>query len=98
MKMLTSSGDDDGSSDNVGVHAGLRVVVEGDQSPVGDNTGDALLALEVFANDEVLDGGRVHHDDVRHREDLREDGRREERRVLDHDERALVLERYTELS
>jgi len=33
--------------------------VHGDESPVGDNTGDANAAVLVLAGDEVLDGGGV---------------------------------------
>lgn len=57
--VVAGGGDDDGCVDGVGVHAGLVVVVHGDESPVGDNTGDADAAVRVFAGDKVLDRGGV---------------------------------------
>ena len=56
---MTGSGDNDGCVDGVGVHAGLVVVVHGDEGPVGDDAGDADAAVAVFAGDEVFDGGGV---------------------------------------
>lgn len=56
---MTGSGDDDGSVDGVGVHTRLVVVVHGDESPVGDNTGNADTTVGVLASDQVLDGGGV---------------------------------------
>ena len=72
-------------------------MVQSDQSPVRDNTGDTLAALEVLADDKVLDGSRVHHNHVRHSQNLGEHGGREERRVLDNDEATLVFEGDTKL-
>jgi hypothetical protein len=34
-------------------------VVHGDESPVGDNTGDADAAVGILAGDEVFDSGGV---------------------------------------
>jgi hypothetical protein len=78
-------------------HARLCVVVESHESPVCDHTGDSLLPLEVRPYYEIFNGRSVHHNDVRHGEDLGKDGRGEQRRVLDDDKSALVLERYTDL-
>ena len=88
---------DDRGGDDIRVHARLRVVVERDERPVRDDARDALAALEVLAHDEVLDGRRIHHHHVRQREHLGQDRRREQRGVLDDDERALVLEGHAEL-
>ena len=48
--------DDDGRVDGVGVHAGLVVVMHGDERPVGDDAGDAKGAVRGAAGDEVFDG------------------------------------------
>lgn len=95
--VVARGADHDGGRDDVRVHARLRIVVERDERPVRDDARDALPALEVLADDEVLDGRRVHEDDVGHREDAREDGRGEQGCVLHDDEGAFVLERNTDL-
>lgn len=93
--------DDDGRGDDVRVHARLRVVVERDERPVRDDARDALAAWGrvegVGADDEVLDGGGVHEDDVGEREHAGENGGCEERGVLHDDERPFVFERHPEL-
>lgn len=55
---MACGGDDDGCVDGVGVHAGLVVVVHGDEGPVGYDAGDLDLVTFV-ARDEVFDGGGV---------------------------------------
>lgn len=70
---MSGGGHNDGSGDRVRVHAGLSVVVESYQSPIGDDSGYTLFALKVFSDDEILDGGGVHEYDVRHCENLRQD-------------------------
>lgn len=72
-------------------------MVEGDERPVRDHAGHALPALEVVPDDQVLHRGRVHHDDIRHSQDLRENSRSEQGRVLHHDEGTLVLKGHAEL-
>ena len=91
--VVTRRADHDRGSNDVRVHARLRVVVERDERPVRHDTRNALLALEVLANDQVLDGRRIHEHDIRHRQDTRKNGGREERGVFDHDECTLVFER-----
>jgi len=66
-------------------------MVECDQSPVGDNSRDTLLAFVVFMDDEVLDSGGVHHNDVGHSKDTREEGRSEESGVFHDDICTFVL-------
>jgi hypothetical protein len=57
--VVAGRGDDDGRVDGIGVHAGLVVVVHGDEGPVSHDAGDADAAVAVFAGDEVFDGGGV---------------------------------------
>lgn len=76
---MAGGGDDERGVDGVGVHAGLVVVVHGDEGPVGDDTGDADGAVgAVGAGDQVLDGGGVEELDVGEGEDLGEEGGGEE--------------------
>jgi hypothetical protein len=65
-------GDDNWSIDSVWVHAGLVVVVHGDESPVCDYAGDAECAVAVGASDEILHCGGVEEFDVREGENFRE--------------------------
>jgi hypothetical protein len=95
--VVAGSGDDQRSVDGVGVHAGLIVVVHADKSPVGDDTGDTN-ALVRAAGDEVLNAGRVEQLDVGKLENLGQDGRGEQRSVLDNDVVALVLVRDTNVT
>ena len=88
---MTSRRDHDGGGDRVGIHARLRVVVERDKGPVGDDSRDTLVALEVGADDEIFDCSRVHHHDIRKGQDLGQDSRREERGMLDDHKAALVF-------
>ena len=71
-------------------------MVEGNESPVGHDTGDTLLALVVLTDDKILNRGGVHHNDIGEGEHLREDSGGEERGVLDDNEGTLILERNTE--
>ena len=57
--IVASGGDNDGRVDGVGVHAGLVVMVHGDEGPVGDNTSDLDGTIGVLAGDQVLNGGGV---------------------------------------
>ena len=68
--VVTGGGDNDGCGDSIGIHAGLRVVVESYEGPVSDHSCDALFALEVFSDDEILDCSSVHENDIRHSEDF----------------------------
>lgn len=95
--IVARGGDDQRSVDGVGVHAGLVIVVHRDKSPVGDDTGDAD-ALLGGTGDEVLDAGGVEQLDVGKLQDLGQDGRGEQRGVLDDDVVALVLVRDTDLA
>jgi hypothetical protein len=54
----------------VGVHAGLGVVVEGHQGPVGDDAPDAAAADGVVTHDEVLHRGGVEQLHVGRLQDL----------------------------
>lgn len=94
--IMSCRGHDDRRSDDVRVHAGLRVVIERDERPVRYDAGDSLLSGEVVADDQVFDGGSVHEDDVWHGEDLRQDCGGEECGVLDDDEGTFVFEGDTE--
>lgn len=88
---------DHGRRDSVRVHATLGVMVQSHQSPVGNDAGDAGRCGMIFADDEVLDGGGVHENDVGHHEDAREDGRSEEGGMAYDDECAFIFEGDTEL-
>lgn len=79
--------DEHGRVDGRRVHAGLVVVVHGDQGPVGHDAGDADAARRrvVAARDEVLDRRRVEQLDVGERQHPGQQRRREEGRVLDDD-------------
>ena len=61
---MASGGDDDLGLDHIGVHAHLRVVVQGHQSPVGDSATHVPAADIVLADDQVLDSGGVEELDV----------------------------------
>ena len=52
--IVASGGNNDGCVDGVGVHAGLVVVVHGDEGPVGDNTSDANASVGILAGDQVF--------------------------------------------
>lgn len=49
-------------------------MVEGDESPVGHNTGYTLFALVVLADDKVFYRGGVHHYDIGEGKNLGENG------------------------
>ena len=95
---MSSSTNNYGRCDGVGVHAGLGVMVERNQGPISDDSSDALVPGVVGVDDEVLNGGGIHHDDVGLRKDLGEEGGCEESGVLDDDEVAFVLVGDAELS
>jgi hypothetical protein len=86
--VVAGGADDHGRIDGVGVHAGVVVVVQGDEGPVDDHAGD-LGVLGVTAGggpgDQILDGGGVEELDVGEGEDLGQQGGGEEGGVLDHD-------------
>jgi hypothetical protein len=75
---VTRGGDNDWSVDSVRVHARLVIVVHGDESPVGDNTGDAEGAICVGTGDEVFDRRGVEEFDVREGENFGKQGGGEE--------------------
>ena len=95
--VVARRGDDERGVDGVGVHAGLVVVVHGDEGPVGHDTRDAD-ALVRGARDEVLDAGGVEELDVGQLQHLGHDRRGKERGVLDDDVVALVLVRDANLA
>jgi hypothetical protein len=78
--VVAAGADHDLGLHHVGVHAGLGVVVHGDEGPVGDHAADAALL-----DDEVLDGDGVEELHVGAREEAAHDGGGEERGVLDDD-------------
>lgn len=88
---MTGGRDHYGCSDGIGVHARLRVVVERDEGPVGDDTKDALAALEVRADDEIFDCSCVQQDDIGKGQDSGQDSGGEECGVFDHDKGAIVF-------
>ena len=89
---MAGGGDDEGGVDGVGVHAGLVVVVHGDEGPVGDYARDAdAAAAGVRAGDEVFDGGGVEELDVWEGEDAGEECGGEEGGVFDEDVGAEVF-------
>ena len=57
-------GDDDLGLDDVGVHAHLRVVVEGHQGPVGDSTTHVTATHIVLTHNKVLHCGGVEELDI----------------------------------
>ncbi len=67
------------------------------ERPVGYDTRDTLASLEIFPYDKVLDSSCIHHHDVWHCQDFREDGGCEQCSVLHNDKGTLVLERYAKL-
>lgn len=71
-------------------------MVECNESPVGHNTGYALLALVVLTDDKVFHRGSIHHYDIRESENLGENGRCEEGSMLDDDKGTFILERNPE--
>jgi hypothetical protein len=71
---MSGCGDDDRCVDGVWVHAGLVVVVHGDECPVGDDTSNAdLVRAGDGTCDEVFDGGSVEELDVGEGEDFGEE-------------------------
>lgn len=59
---MTSGTDHQRSVDGVGVHAGVVVVVHGDERPVGNHTSDTDglgVAVSAGAGDKVFDAGGV---------------------------------------
>ena len=75
---MTSGRDDNWGVDGIGVHAGLIVVVHGDEGPVCDNSGDADGSIGGLAGDEIFNSGSVEEFDVREGEDFGEEGGCEE--------------------
>ncbi|GAO45759.1 hypothetical protein G7K_0011-t1 [Saitoella complicata NRRL Y-17804] len=90
--VVTSGRDNDRSRDGVGVHAGLVVVVEGDEGPVGDTSGNTETLLGT-AGDQVLNSGSVEQLDVGELQDLGQEGRGQQGSVLDDNVVTLVLVR-----
>lgn len=85
--VVAGGGDHQRSVDSVGVHAGVVVVVQADQGPVGDNTSNADIrgvAGVGWASDHVLNGGSVEKLDVGEEENLGQDGGGEQGGVLNH--------------
>lgn len=77
------------------------VMVHRHQGPVGHNTSNAhgigVLASGSRAGDQVLDSGSVEELDVGELEHLAQEGRREQRSVLDSNPLAVILVRDAEL-
>lgn len=95
--IMARRADHDRSSDDVWVHAGLRIVVKCNEGPVRHDARNALPSLEVFSDDEVLNGSCVHEDDVRHGKNTRQDGGSEKCSVFDNNEGTFILVRDTNL-
>ena len=89
--VMSCCGHNDRRSDDVRVHAGLRVVVERNERPVRHDAGNALLSGEILADDQVFNGGGVHEDNVWHGEDLGQNCGSEECGVFDYNEGAFVF-------
>lgn len=71
---MAGSTDDDGCVDGVGIHAGLVVVVHGDECPVCYDSCNAYDAGGVSrASDEVFNGRSVEQFDVGEGEYTREE-------------------------
>ena len=82
--VVASSADHQRGVDGVRVHAALVVVVHGDESPVGDDTGDAELTIRPRrASDEVLNSRGVEKLDIGEGQDFAEQSRGKESGVLD---------------
>ena len=67
--VVAAGGHDHLSLHDVGVHAGLGVVVQGHQGPVGNNAANVLATADnglllVLTHDQVLHGGGVEQLDV----------------------------------
>lgn len=62
--VVASGGDHDLGLEHVGVHAHLRVVVQGHKGPVGDSSAHILAAHLILAHDQILDGCCVEQLDV----------------------------------
>ncbi len=75
---MAGSGDYDRRIDGVGVHAGLVVMVHGNERPVCHDASDAEVSVGVLARDEVFDCGGIEKFDVRETQDFGEEGRGEE--------------------
>ena len=70
---MAAGRDDHLGLDDVGVHAGLGVVVEGDERPVGHHAADVLAAADnllagILAHDQILAGSGIEELDVGHLE------------------------------
>ena len=75
---MTGGGDNNRCVYGIWIHTGLVVVVHSDESPVGDDTGDAEGSVWVGSGDEVFDCGGVEEFDVGEREHFGEEGGGEE--------------------
>jgi len=75
---VAGSGDHDRCINGVGVHAGLVVMVHGNESPVCNDTSNAEVSVGILACDEVFDGGGIEEFDVGETEDFGEEGGGEE--------------------
>lgn len=78
--VMASGRDNDLGLDDIGVHARLGVMVQGDQSPVGDHTSDTTVL-----DNQVFSSQGVEQLDIGAHEQLAEDGRGEQGGVLNHD-------------
>lgn len=67
---MAGGGDQDLGLNHVGVHAHLCVVVQGDQSPVGDCTSHVASTDWVLTDNQVLTGCGVEKLDVRSLQDM----------------------------
>lgn len=75
---MPGGGNDDGSVDGVGIHAGLIIVVHSHEGPVGNDPGNADITVGHLARDEILNGGGVEELDVGKGEDFGQKGGCEE--------------------
>jgi hypothetical protein len=71
--VVTSGRDDDWSVDCVGIHAGLIIVVHGNECPVGNHACNTESTVVVLAGDKVFNGGGIEELDVWECEDFGEE-------------------------
>lgn len=72
-------------------------MVQRNKCPVRHDAGDSLLALVIFADNEVLHSSRIHHDHIREGQDFGKDSGGEQRSVFYDHESSLVFKWHTEL-
>ena len=93
--IVTSSRDDHGSIDGVGIHTALIIMMHSHQSPIGNDACDANSAVAdagvALARDQIFDCGGVKELNVGELQHFGQQSRSEESGVLDDDEISLVF-------